>query len=227
MGDSAIVVGSKNGCAIIIRREFSESDESSSSSDDSLLEKTIKSKLKIPSQFRQCEVKSPTDRLDIAIVAYGSADEREKIFTEIKNEMRSYLLSFYTTIPLNILSDSIGSFIKNFKILNDAWSAEVIIATWNSQTGCELYAIDSNGDAYKCFGNAIGQQKKALQKQLFKIDPTNFEISKLLENITNILVQEFDETDNYQLSWICDKSNGRHQKCDEKVVADIMKMLKY
>ena len=218
MGDFAIAACCEDGCAILTNKISTQNHEEEAEfiNDDPLIEKVIQSKLKIKNQ--ECEIKSPADNFNIVIIAYGSYDERKKIFKEIKDEMRSYLLSFYRVIPLQVLAFRIGYFVKNHKF----GQIDVILASWTSLNGCELYKIDSYGENFKCFGCSIGYNSKNITNKLLNFNFKNTKCHQMLRKLTKLAVKSTEHVENIQLSSICEATVGKHQICENEVIEDII-----
>lgn len=226
MNHFAVALCCKNGYAIVVNTSHSE-ESTDDDQNDPLVEKVITSKLRSPSNTEQCEVKSPSDCLNMAIIVYGSADERRKIFEKIRDVMRSYLLRHYHVIPMEVLASTLGDFLKKSEL--DFYSfenVEVILASWTAITGTELYKIASNGEYYKCFTCTIGNNVDKIESDLAELDIAEFTSRELLVNVMKISLKHSDYDDDIQLSWTCRETHGRHQNCETELYDDIMEQAK-
>lgn len=223
MGDFCIALTGTNGCIFVTKKHHQLTEESDDFESDELLLEVIKSNLQIHNEVRKCEAKSPADSQNTIIIAYGDSIERKLIFGAIKDERRSYLLSFYNPMPISFLSSRISDFMRRFS----STEPEIIFASWTGQNKCELYTARANGDDYKCFGCVIGHQKEYIKEALLKIELKDLNVRQLLPKVVKIALEFCDEEDDdLLLSWICDETNGKHQFCDKKLVDDVMKSIR-
>jgi len=223
MGDFSIAVCGTNGCVFVVRNHSESEEESNDSDTDVLLLKVIKSNLKVHNETRNCVTKSPSDTRNAVMIVYGNSDERKLIFGAIRDERRSYLLSFNNPIPLHLLSSGLSDFMRK---MNTPYP-EAILASWTDKNECELYSVNANGENYKCFGCVIGHQKELIKEALLKLDFKALNVRQLLTGVVKVALEFCDEEDDLQISWICDETNGKHQIFDKKLVDDVMKSIKY
>jgi hypothetical protein len=221
MGDFCIALCGANGCIFVVKEHCEVEEDSNDSESDELLLKVIKSKLQVRNETRKCVIKSPSDDMNAVVIVYGTSDERKSIFSGVKDERRSYFLSFYNPIPLHILSSGLSDFMRKM----DSSHPEAILAAWTDKNECELYSVNANGENYKCFGCVIGHQKEYIKEALLKIDFKALNVRQLLTDVVKIALEFCDEEDDLQVSWISDETNGKHQICDKKLVDDVMKSI--
>lgn len=217
MNGSAIGMCGNDGCLLAFKNPSAISTES----DDPLVTKFIKSKFDTSNFQRKCEAKSPSENFNYAIVVYGNTDERKKMFSAIKDEMRTFWFSIQSQISIGFLCERVGNAVRNFHLKYVNPQCEIILATWTAEEGAQMYCIESSGDYYKCFACAIGDNKDILKRHLKNYG--NFTVKSLFDesiNVFSAVDEDFDRND-VNFTWIGSETNGKHQKCSSQMMDGI------
>ncbi len=228
MSESAIVLSSLDGIGIIVKKiDSTEKIFPFEYEKDPLMTENLKSKFKISTNIQKCEVKSIGS--SCAIIVFGIFDERKKVFEIVTKIIKNNFKFFTPKIDLKILADYIESEINKLTHTSDfEFNGEIALATWNLQSGSEIYFIDSSCQNFRYKSCAVGEAKNPINLKLARLHFESLTVNESLTEGLKILMDESEDQFEFEVTRICSETEGNFQDesknfCDEilkKVIRD-------
>lgn len=222
MDDSVIAICATDGIAIVLKKS-NQSDSQKAftwDGDDPLLTKKIDIKWKVPTGIQKCEIKQISNNSIIIII--GHSENRKMILKMASIRIKNYLQHFNRTIPLGILCDGIANELNK----NIGCNSEVILVSWDYANGGELYSINSDGNCFKYYANAIGGNKESIRSKLRSLTLSNLTTTQALVEALRILNTECNDEFEFKMMRICSESDGIFEDCSDEMCKVVLAKIK-
>ncbi|CAG0881337.1 unnamed protein product [Cyprideis torosa] len=144
------------------------------------------------------------------------ADCRQMVQT-CRDEAANYRSEYGIPVPLAYLADRVAQYMHAYTLYSAVrpFGCSVLLGSWSTESGAEIYMIDPAGVANSYFGVAIGKAKQNAKTEMEKIKIHDMTLRELAQEAAKIIYTVHDEVKDkefeLELSWIGKETEGRHQ----------------
>ncbi|KAJ1678799.1 putative proteasome subunit alpha type-7, partial [Spiromyces aspiralis] len=160
----------------------------------------------------------------IGIVTTGWAADAREIVNIARREAVNYRESYKIPPPVNQMTRMLSFYVHAHTLYSSVrpFGVNALVAG-KDDNGYQLYLMEPSGEFWGYRGCVVGKGQKEVKTQLERIDLDNLDPHIGIQKIVRMLLKahkdsEKEEPYNIELSWICDETNGIHEKVPEEIV---------
>lgn len=161
----------------------------------------------------------------------GMLPDGRQVLNRAADEAQNYKKFYGEPIPGHVLCERVASYVHMFNLY---WSlrpygTSVMLATYDSRNGPQLYLVEPSGIAHRYFGTAVGKGRQAARNEIEKLKLSEMTCRQAVAEAAKILHRVHDEDGKpfeIEISWICDESNKVHQKIPAELHAEVERAAK-
>ncbi|GBE62385.1 Proteasome subunit alpha type-3 [Babesia ovata] len=156
----------------------------------------------------------------------GMIPDAQCIVRRAKAESKSFFEEYGVKIPISLLAERVALFVHAFTLYWHVrpFGASMILSGVDSNGKKSLYCIEPSGACYKYAGMAVGKCKHLVKTEMEKLDLAALSCRDALKELSLAIMIGRDgdssKTNDIQMAWICDESNGRFEQVPTDVAAD-------
>uniref|UniRef100_A0A0V0G5Y8 Proteasome subunit alpha type n=2 Tax=Triatominae TaxID=70999 RepID=A0A0V0G5Y8_TRIDM len=189
------------------------------------IEKLVTSKLYEPGANKRLF----TIDTHIGMAVAGLISDARQLAEVARTEAANYRSQYKSSIPLKYLNERVSMYMHAYTLYSAVrpFGCSVILSSYNSVSGPEMYMIDPSGVSYGYFGCAVGKAKQAAKTEIEKLKLKDMTCKELVKEAARIIYLVHDELKDKQfvleMSWIGEHTEGTNQAVPANIHAEAEK----
>ncbi|KAL7503728.1 hypothetical protein ACHAXN_002037 [Cyclotella atomus] len=170
----------------------------------------------------------------------GFVSDGRQIVGRARDEAANYLETYGTTIPPEVLTSRISSYVHYFTLHGALrpFGASTLVAAYDPGTKeHSLHMVEPSGVSYEYYGCSAGRGRQSARTEMEKlaINPKQGEgelidvqeaVKQLAKIIYTLYDQSKDKPFELEMSWLCEGSGWRHEGVPKDVIASAVEWAK-
>lgn len=153
----------------------------------------------------------------VGVAVAGLLADAKQVVETARVEASNYRSEYGSAIPLRYLKDRVALYMHAYTLYSAVrpFGSSVLLGSYDSQDGAQLYCIDPSGTSWGYFGCAIGKARQAAKTEMEKLNMKDLDCRQLIKEAARIIYVVHDEVKDknfeLELSWVCKESDGKHE----------------
>uniref|UniRef100_A0A023GGX0 Proteasome subunit alpha type n=1 Tax=Amblyomma triste TaxID=251400 RepID=A0A023GGX0_AMBTT len=153
----------------------------------------------------------------VGVAVAGLLADAKQVVETARVEASNYRSEYGSAIPLRYLKDRVALYMHAYTLYSAVrpFGSSVLLGSYDSLDGPQLYCIDPSGTSWGYFGCAIGKARQAAKTEMEKLNMKDLDCRQLIKEAARIIYVVHDEVKDknfeLELSWVCKESDGKHE----------------
>jgi len=169
---------------------------------------------------------------NIGIAAAGLIADARQLIETARSEAANYRSEYGMPISLNHLTSRVAMYMHAYTLYSSVrpYGVSLLLGSFDSHDGAQLYSIEPSGIYTGYFGCAIGKAKQSAKTEIEKLKLSELTCAQLIKEAAKIIYVVHDEVKDknfeLELSWVGEPTDGRHELVTGKLFEEAEKYAK-